>query len=192
MENGEKMKLTVKQWVLVVCLFLLFFLLNSQQFWKLMYPIQYVDEVSEAVERFQVDPFLVLAVVQIESNFKHERFSNKGATGLMQLMPDTAHWANKESGLNKDPQSYIHDPKANILLGSWYLSYLIHKYEGNYTKAVVAYNAGQGNVDRWLQEGVWDGTEASINQIPFGETRHYVARVMYFYHRYHSIYQEDF
>jgi soluble lytic murein transglycosylase len=186
------MKFRKKQWLCIICLFGLFILLNSTFFWKLAYPIQYEDEVSEASQYFGVDPYLVLAVVMIESNFNHESSSKKGATGLMQLMPETAEWANKESGLNNDPSSYIEDPRANILLGTWYLSYLYHKYDGNTIKVIAAYNAGQGHVDRWLDEGKWDGSEYRTDQIPFGETRHYVSRVMYYYYQYQDIYKDDF
>jgi soluble lytic murein transglycosylase len=183
------MKLTGKQWTSLITLFLLFLLLNSSSFWKLVYPIAYKQEVIEAAAYFEVDPHLIFAVMQIESNFKHERFSAKGATGLMQLMPDTAQWANEESGLNKDPHAYIQDPRSNILLGTWYLSYLLERYQGDIVQAVVAYNAGQGNVDRWLETGEWDGTEDGLHQIPFGETRHYVTRVLYYFKRYQTIYE---
>lgn len=183
---------TKKQWLCAILLFLVFLVLNSTTFWKLMYPIQYVEEVKEAAEHFQVDPFLILAVMKIESGFKQERSSRKGAEGLMQLMPETARWANEQSGLNKDPHSYRYDPRDNILLGTWYLSYLLEKYEGDYVKTLVAYNAGQGNVDRWLDEGVWDGREYTVDQVPFGETRHYVKRALFYYDRYKTIYKDEF
>lgn len=186
------MKLNLKQISLLIALFGLFIVLNSSFFWKLMYPIQYHAEVQEAVEHFEVDPFLILAVVQIESKFKQEVYSRKGAVGLMQLMPETAQWANAESGLNRHPNSYIDDPRENILLGTWYLSYLLNRYEGDMVKSVAAYNAGQGHVDRWLKEGIWDGTEHRLDQIPFGETRHYISRVLYYHSRYQDIYASEF
>jgi soluble lytic murein transglycosylase len=182
------MKLSGKQWLCIIGLIGVFIILNSTFFWKLIFPIHYEEEVMEASEYFEVDPHLVLAVVQIESNFKQNRSSKKGATGLMQLMPDTAEWANVESGLNTDPSSYIEDPKSNILLGTWYLSYLHNKYNGDMTKTIAAYNAGQGHVDRWLNEGKWDGSEYRLDQIPFGETRHYVSRVLYYYYHYKEVY----
>ncbi|WP_025028947.1 lytic transglycosylase domain-containing protein [Caldalkalibacillus mannanilyticus] len=186
------MKLSLKHVVYLISIFALFILLNSPFFWKMMYPIQFESEVKDAADYFEVSPYLVLAVMQTESRFNHDRLSKKGATGLMQLMPETAKWANKESGLHKDPNSYIDDPKSNILLGSWYLSYLINKYDQDELKAIVAYNAGQGHVDRWIESGIWDGTEYRIDQIPFGETRHYVARVLYFKKRYEEIYRDQF
>lgn len=185
------MKLSGKQWASLIVLFLLFVLLNSNTFWKVVYPIAYEREVIEAASYFEVDPHLIFAVIQNESNFKQDLFSPKGATGLMQLMPETARWANEVSGLNQDPHSYIQDPRANILLGTWFLSYLLDQYGGDIVKAVVAYNAGQGNVDLWLEIGTWDGTEQGLDQIPFGETRHYVTRVLYFFRRYQTIYEMD-
>lgn len=186
------MKLNKKQIGLLIALFGLFLVLNSHFFWKLMYPIHYKNEVHEAAEFFEVDPFLVLSIVQIESNFKQGAFSKKGAVGLMQIMPETAMWANEESGLNKHPNSYIDDPKENILLGTWYLSYLMERYDGDIVKSIAAYNAGLGHVDRWLKEGTWDGTEHRIDQIPFGETRHYISRVLYYHSRYKDIYKDEF
>lgn len=186
------MNLTRKQKICIVLLFILFLILNSSFFWKAMYPIAYQDEVRKASYYFEVDPFLVLAIVQNESKFVHEGLSQKGARGLMQLMPETAEWANQESGLETDPNNYIKDPNDNILLGTWYISYLLEKYKGNYVKAVVAYNAGEGRVDRWLENRIWDGTEEHVYQIPIGETRHYLSRVLYYYNRYQEIYEGDF
>ncbi len=157
-----------------------------------MYPIAYQEEVQEAAEYFDVNPYLVLAIVQTESNFRQDRLSSKGATGLMQLMPDTADWANEESGLNKSPEAYRLNARSNILLGTWYISYLLEKYDGDMVKAVAAYNAGQGHVDRWLDDGIWDGSEYRLDQIPFGETRHYAARVLYYLKRYEDIYEYPF
>ncbi len=180
--------LTKKQWLCVSLLFIVFLAMNSSFVWEWMYPIAYEEEVKQAAETFKVDPFLILAVVQNESNFRHQQISLKGAQGLMQLMPETAGWANEKSGLNADPEAYIRDPEANIMIGTWYLSYLLDKYHGNMWLASAAYNAGEGNVDRWLTDGIWDGSEEHIERIPFGETRHYVAKVHYFYHRYQTVY----
>ncbi|MDQ0164158.1 soluble lytic murein transglycosylase [Bacillus horti] len=182
----------MKQLGLLIALVALIVTLNSSFFWKLMYPIQYTQEVEEAATYYGVDPYLVLSVVQIESKFKQDIFSKKGAAGLMQLMPETAQWVNEESGLNKHPNSYIDDARSNILLGTWYISYLLQKYDNDHVKAIVAYNAGQGHVDRWLSEGVWDGTEHRLDQIPFGETRHYASRVLYYLARYQNIYENEF
>lgn len=83
-----------------------------------------------------------------------------------------------------------HEPSANIELGTWYLSTLSRQFEGKRTAVIAAYNAGPGKVQKWLDEGIWDGTDATIKDIPFGETRHYVQRVNYYYDQYTDIYNE--
>lgn len=186
------MKLTNTQKTCLVLLAILIFVLNSSFFWKAMYPIKYQQEVAKASYYFGVDPYLVLAVVQIESKFVQDRFSPKGARGLMQLMPETAKWANEQSGLYFPPTNYIDEPNDNILLGTWYLSYLLDKYDQDHIKAIVAYNAGEGRVDRWLRTGVWDGTREGMRNIPIGETRHYLSRVLYYYERFQEIYKDEF
>jgi soluble lytic murein transglycosylase len=181
-----------KQWIYAALLFSFFILLNSSFFWKQMYPIHYEEEVVKAARHFQVDPYLILAVMKIESDFNPDRSSDKGATGLMQLMPETAEWIKKRSGIRLPHDGDVQHPEANVLMGTWYLAFLLEKYEGDHVKVLVAYNAGQGNVDRWIKEGIWDGHARSVDQIPFGETRHYVKRALFYYERYKTIYSEEF
>ncbi|WP_240675874.1 lytic transglycosylase domain-containing protein [Ammoniphilus sp. CFH 90114] len=178
-----------RKFTLLVLLLILFYLLNSPPFWKAMYPVYYEDLVNDATEQYQVDPNLVYAIIQIESNFKQERVSNKGATGLMQIMPDTAAWVIQQAQM---PEEYIHrinDPKINIQIGSWYLAFLERKFHRNHYAVIASYNAGPGNVERWLRENTWDGTYQNLSEIPFGETRHYIQRVLYFYGKYQEVYQ---
>lgn len=84
------------------------------------------------------------------------------------------------------------EPSANIELGAWYLHTLSGEFDGNRTAVIAAYNAGPGKVQRWLKEGSWNGSEDDIKNIPFGETRHYVQRVIYYYNQYTEIYGDVF
>lgn len=77
-------------------------------------------------------------------------------------------------------------------MGTWYLSFLLEKYGGDHVKVLAAYNAGQGNVDRWIEGKIWDGQAATVDNIPFGETRHYVKRALFYYERYKTIYAGEF
>jgi hypothetical protein len=110
-----------------------------------------------SAQRHGLDPELVMAVVSVESGFQPRALSRKGAQGLMQLMPPTA----RELGVRN-----AFDPAQNLDGGARYLSALIARYGGDLTKALAAYNAGQGAVDR--HRGV----------PPYRETRDYVRRVL--------------
>jgi soluble lytic murein transglycosylase-like protein len=113
--------------------------------------------VEEAARRRGLDPALVLAVVSVESGFRPEAVSPKGAQGLMQLMPRTAASLGVQDAF---------DPEQNLDAGVRHLEALLKLYDGNLTRALAAYNAGQGAVAR--HGGV----------PPYRETRAYVRRVL--------------
>ena len=118
----------------------------------------YGELIFETARRHEINPALVAAVVKTESNFQSRAVSPKGARGLMQLMPATAH----RFGLRR---SEIHDPKRNLEAGATYLRWLLDRYQPNIELALAAYNAGEGTVDRF--RGV----------PPYRETRNYVKRI---------------
>ncbi|MCH8685906.1 lytic transglycosylase domain-containing protein [Pedomonas mirosovicensis] len=122
------------------------------------------------------------AVARQESLFNPNAVSPAGARGLMQLMPGTAKEVATRLGVPYAPQR-LYDEDYNLQLGASYLQRMITYFDGNHVLAVAAYNAGPGNVNKWLrrfgdprQPGVdvidW------IEQIPFSETRNYVQRVL--------------
>lgn len=124
---------------------------------------------------------MIHAIARQESQFDRQIVSHAGARGLMQLMPLTARTAAPVAGLNYDPES-LNDPSYNVRLGSTYFGQLMDRYAGSYLLAVAAYNAGPGNVDRWLRANgdPRSGVDALtwIEAIPFSETRNYVQRVL--------------
>ncbi|MFP4974380.1 lytic transglycosylase domain-containing protein [Paenibacillus sp. CN-4] len=153
------------------------------------YPIQYKEEIRKHAETYDIDPFLVAAIIRVETNYTPGRESKKGAVGLMQLMPETAKWALEKAKLPDVPIERLkEEPSANIEVGTWYLQSLFRQFDGNRTAAIAAYNAGPGNVKKWLKEGDWDGSAETIKDIPIGETRHYVQRVIHYYKQYTEIY----
>jgi soluble lytic murein transglycosylase-like protein len=118
--------------------------------------------VREAAERHHVDPALVRAVIETESNWNPRAYSHKGAGGLMQLIPTTAHRYGAYDVFN---------PQQNIDAGVKHLKWLLERYNGNLDLALAAYNAGEGAVDR-------------AHGIPaFRETRNYVQKVQDAYFR---------
>ncbi len=119
--------------------------------------VPFGDIIHEKAAKYDVDPALVAAVIETESRFHPQARSRVGARGLMQLMPKTGRWMGA---------SNLSDPNQNIDAGVKYLKYLQGRFDGNLSKAIAAYNAGEGNVRRY--NGV----------PPFRETRSYVNRVM--------------
>jgi soluble lytic murein transglycosylase-like protein len=118
--------------------------------------------VREAADRHNVDPALVRAVIETESNWNSSAISRKGALGLMQLMPTTA----QRFGVSE-----FYSPQQNVEAGVKYLKTLLQRYDGNLDLALAAYNAGEGAVDR-------------AHGIPaFRETRNYVQKVQNAYFR---------
>jgi soluble lytic murein transglycosylase len=166
-------------------------ILNSNAFWKWLYPIPYFDDIREIAFENRVDPFLIAAVIRTESKFNETNVSHAGAIGLMQLMPQTAQWIADKSGVPYKEPTELAEPVTNIRLGSWYIAYLQQRYNGNLAAAVAAYNAGPNRVDTWLKTGVWSGKLEESERIPVGETRHFVGRVFYNYQKYSEIYRKS-
>jgi soluble lytic murein transglycosylase len=125
---------------------------------------------------------MIHAITRQESQFDRQIISRAGARGLMQLMPGTARETAPLAGLNYELGS-LYDPTYNIRLGSTYFGRLMDRYSGSYVLAVCAYNAGPGNVNKWLAangDPRVPGTDvlAWIEAIPLSETRNYVQRVL--------------
>ncbi|WP_443019841.1 lytic transglycosylase domain-containing protein [Sphingomonas adhaesiva] len=125
---------------------------------------------------------LIHAVARQESQFDRAARSPVGASGLMQLMPGTAREQAGKLGLPYDPARLTGDTSYNIQLGSSYFQRIFALY-GSYPLAIAAYNAGPGNVNKWLRAngdprtGAVDAVDW-VEAIPFGETRNYVQRVL--------------
>jgi soluble lytic murein transglycosylase len=126
---------------------------------------------------------LVHALIRQESLFNPEAMSPVGARGLMQLMPKTAEMEAKALNVRFDKAALTQNPQYNVHLGSFHMNKLIARNNGSKILAVAAYNAGQGNVNRWLRTYGDPRSNAVddldwIESIPFSETRNYVMRVL--------------
>lgn len=160
-------------------------------FWRLVFPIPYKQAVWAAAEEFGVDPYLVVAIMRVESGFNPRAHSAKGAMGLMQLMPETGRWAADELGISDFSADMLYQTDINIRLGTWYLARLLQEFEGDLVIALAAYNGGSGNVRQWLENSTWSGHEHTLEDIPFTETREYVWKVLRNYRAYRDIYAAD-
>jgi soluble lytic murein transglycosylase len=134
---------------------------------RVRYPLRYSEYVRVHARENGLDPALLAAVIYQESKFNTDAKSSSGALGLMQLTPSTANGIAIRTGGSAFETSDLFNPEINIRYGAWYLGNLYRKY-GNEKLVLAAYNAGQGNVDRW---------RANDEPIQFPETKAYVSRV---------------
>jgi soluble lytic murein transglycosylase len=155
---------------------------------RMLNPIHFADLTTVYSRRHDLDPFLVAAIMRVESRYQPDAVSSKGARGLMQLMPDTGRWAAGRLGIEGYSDDLLFDPEINIRIGAWYLRQLLNQFEGNLAVALAAYNGGPSNVERWLSGGDWSGSINDLGQIPFGETARYVDRVSRAYQLYRRAY----
>ena len=143
------------------------------------YPIRYRTEVQRASERFDIPPELVFSVIRAESKFKQNAVSNKGAVGLMQVMPSTARFVAPKINMNPDVIDLC-DPDTNIIIGTFYLRYLFNRF-GETRTVLAAYNAGEGRVTEWLSLDEYSetiGDSRIITSTPFPATNAYIDKVM--------------
>jgi soluble lytic murein transglycosylase len=137
-------------------------------------PLRHEDIIRQQAADKDLDASLIAAVIYAESRFDSDAVSEAGARGLMQITRETASDIARRSGGIAFEQEDLAKPQINISYGSYYLRWLLDRYGDNKTLAVAAYNAGTGNVDRWIGRD----PEMTARQIPFPETRAYVARVI--------------
>ena len=154
---------------------------------RMRYPLRYEAILRAHADNYGLEPSLLAAVVYSESKFDPNAKSSAGAIGLMQLLPETAQGIADHTGGGNWKASDLYDPELNVRYGAWYLARMQRKYRDHpqaLDLALAAYNAGQGNVDRWVA-----ATPAGQRvRIPFRETRDYIARV----HRLQGLYRRAY
>ena len=143
---------------------------------KRMHPRAYSEHVEKYCSEYSVPEYVAYSVIKVESDFEADAVSDKGACGLMQLMPETYSWLADELG---EEVGDIFNEEINVKYGIYYLSILYKRY-GDWTVALCAYNAGMGNVDKWL--------EAEEFVIRFPETQLYVKKLEVVIERYQRLY----
>jgi soluble lytic murein transglycosylase len=140
-------------------------------------PLRHEDIIRQQSREKGLDPALVAAVIYAESHFRDGQTSRAGALGLMQITPATARYIARKSGGTAFVVRDLATPQVNIAYGAYYLRYLLSRYDGNEAFALAAYNAGEGNVDRWIASARARDRALTIDAIPYAETRAYVSRV---------------
>jgi peptidoglycan lytic transglycosylase len=152
-------------------------------------PLRHDDIIRQQARDKGLDPALIAAVIYEESKFR-DRTSNAGAKGLMQIVPDTARFIARRSGGTEFELRDLEDPQVNIAYGSWYLRYLMRRYDRREALAIAAYNAGERHVDRWVRRA-GPGAFDVARDIPFPETREYVEGVLHHRDLYRKRYADE-
>jgi len=145
---------------------------------SLRFPMPYKQQVMQHAEARELDPSIIYGVMRRESLFDPLARSSVGALGLMQLMPSTARRVAKSIGMKRPRKSDILHVENNIRLGTHYLRTVMNRFENNVALAAAAYNAGPGNVKRWLPKNTIMSADLWVETVPFKETRNYVQAVL--------------
>ncbi len=142
----------------------------------IMHPREYTEQVEKYSAEYNIPDYIVYAIIDVESNFDPLASSGK-AYGLMQMTPATFRWlsSNEHLGDNLYTTS-LFDPDISIRYGCYYLRYLFDKFQ-NWETVFAAYNAGEGNVTKWLSSSEYSDGSGALTKIPFKETRAYVKKV---------------
>ena len=134
-------------------------------------PLRHEDIIRQQAEEKEIPADLIAAIIYVESRFRDQE-SHAGARGLMQVTPQTAELIESLSGGSTFVADDLSDPDINIRYGTFYLSYLLDKFDRNLVAALAAYNAGETNV------AAWGGSDLEEDDIRFQETRDYVDDVL--------------
>ena len=177
--------------IIFVIIFVLIILLVPKINEETTYEIKYTEYVEKYAEQNNIDKYLIYAVIRTESSFDEKAESNVGARGLMQIMPDAFDWVKMK--LNDKREITFDDmftAEYNIEYCSYYLGYLMKKYNNNVSLTAAAYHAGFNQVDRWLEDTNISQNGKTIEKYPSSVTNHYVKKVTNAYKSYKNLYDK--
>ncbi len=142
---------------------------------KIYFPLKDYDIISSYADANGLKHETVCAIINVESGFDPNAVSNRGASGYMQLMEQTANWGIEILGIEGKTYDDIFEPELNIAIGTWYFANLNRQF-GSEDLAIISYNAGSGNVSKWLESNNYS-EEETIENIPFKETKNYYFKI---------------
>lgn len=155
---------------------------------KIVYPLKYSEYVYKYAKLNDLDPLLVFSIIKAESRFDKNATSQKNAKGLMQITDNTGKWAAQKLGMKNFTVQKLYEPETNIMIGCWYFGKLIKDFDNDIELAILAYNGGSGNVNRWIKDGKIKKTDSGVDTVPFKETENYVKSVKKYYYVYKMLY----
>ncbi len=170
------MKFKVIIWLLLIT-FVSIIVLNVKPIGRHIYTLKYEEYISKYSQEYDLDPYLVAALIKTESKFNKDVKSKRDAYGLMQITSSTAQWAAGEMKIDYSKPELLYDAEYNIRMGCWYLNDLKKEFNGNMDVVLAAYNGGRGNVEKWLKDSEHSSDGQNLDYIPFKETDKYVKKV---------------
>ena len=153
----------------------------------MLYKTDYRQYVEKYAEKYGEEKEVLYAVIKVESKFNPNAISKSKAKGLMQIMETTAIETANKMDLEVTEEE-LFKPEINIKLGLKYFTYLLNHYNNNYPLAIIAYNAGMGNVDSWIKNGTIKEDGTDIENVPYKETNNYVRKILRDYEIYKGLY----
>lgn len=159
---------------------------------RTLYPIKYKEQIATYSAKYDIDPFLVAAIIRVESKYNKEAISHKEARGLMQISPITGKWGAGEIGILEYRDDLLYDPDINVEIGCWYINKLNVQFNNNLELVLAAYNGGSGNVAKWLKNSSYSDDGRSLKYIPFKETELYLKKVLKSYDIYKKLYNHNY
>lgn len=156
--------------------------------WRVAYPTHYGHLVELEAARYGFDPLLFLALIRQESRFDPRAVSYAGATGLTQVMPATGEWIAGRINDGAYRHQLLTRPVVSVRYGTWYLNMLLEQYDGDWVAALVGYNAGPGNLQRWTNGQPIGDHDLFYEMIPNQQAQDYVRLIYQQYRTYQRVY----
>lgn len=141
-----------------------------------LFPFKYENLIKQNATKYNLEPYLIASVINVESGYNPKAKSSAGAIGLMQIIPSTASYVSTLYDIDYKTENDLLNPNVNIEIGSAYLRYLLNKFEELET-ALASYNAGETVVRSWLKNEDFSINQKSLNHIPYKETRDYIKKI---------------
>jgi soluble lytic murein transglycosylase len=157
---------------------------------QVIFPLVYWDLIKKHANTYDLDPYVMAALVAQESTFDPGIRSSANAWGLMQIVPSTGRRLARSLGIRRFSNATLTTPESNIRMGMLYFSQLVRQFGGTYY-ALASYNAGENRVVRWKAERPGIDEDEFIDDIPFPETQNYVKRILGTAEDYRMLYGQD-
>ena len=149
-----------------------------RQFWELLFPMPFRNELIKYARQNSLDPYVVAGLIRQESEFNPKAVSRAKAYGLTQVLPSTGRQLARQEGIRRFSASMLFQPPVNLRLGTMYLKRLLDQWDGKWEPALASYNAGKSRVDEWITWNGYEDPAEFVETIPFTETREYVQAVL--------------